>query len=337
MFGKENMRTRNSMILQKIRDFLLSKNSRESLIFLFFVFVSFCFWLLQVLDDDYETEFSVPIRLKNVPENVVMISDFPSELRVGVKDRGTVLANYMLGQTFYPITLDFSEYIIKGNHIRIPTTDLLKRISSQLNQSTKVLSIKPDSLELNYTQGNGKKVPVKLQGEVKAERQYYISEISYSPDSVVVYAPRTILDTIQVAYTKPVMVENVSDTTRLRVELMPIKGVRFIPSYNDIALMVDILAEKTLEIPVRGVGFPNDKILRTFPSKVQISFQVGLSRFKDVTADDFAIEVEYQDLEDDSDDKCKPTLTVLSPYVHHVRMTPKEIDYIIEKKSILHD
>ena len=110
MFGKVNMRTRNSNVLQRIRDFLLSKKSREFLIFLFFVLVSFFFWLLQVLNDDYETEFSIPIRMKNVPDNVVMISELPSELRLGVKDRGTVLANYMLGQTFYPISLDFLKY-----------------------------------------------------------------------------------------------------------------------------------------------------------------------------------------------------------------------------------
>ena len=334
MFGKVNMRTRNSNVLQRIRDFLLSKKSREFLIFLFFVFVSFFFWLLQVLNDDYETEFSIPIRMKNVPDNVVVISELPSELRLGVKDRGTVLANYMLGQTFYPISLDFSDYVVKGSHVRIPSTDLIKRISSQLNQSTKVLSVKPDSLEFIYTQGKGKKIPVQIQGEVKAERQYYISEISYSPDSVMVYAPNAILDTIQVAYTEPVMVAHVSDTTRLRVDINPIRGVRFIPSHNDVTLMVDIYAEKTLDIPVRGIGFPEDKVLRTFPSKVQVSFQVGLSKFKEVTAEDFAVEVDYKDLENMTDEKCRPNLTVLSPYVNHVRMNPKEIDYIIEQHTI---
>ena len=34
--------------------------------------------------------------------DVVLTSELPDELRIGVKDRGTVLANYMLGQTFYP-------------------------------------------------------------------------------------------------------------------------------------------------------------------------------------------------------------------------------------------
>jgi hypothetical protein len=67
---------------------------------------------------------------------------------------------------------------------------------------------------------------------------------------------------------------------------------------------------------------------------VQVSFQVGLSKFKEVTAEDFAVEVDYKDLENMTDEKCRPNLTVLSPYVNHVRMNPKEIDYIIEQHTI---
>ena len=110
MFDKRNIRIYYLRTLEKIRSFLLSRNSREFLIFLFFVFVSFCFWLLQILNDDYETEFSIPLRMKNVPNNVVLTSELPSELKIGVKDRGTVLTNYMLGQTFYPVTIDFKDY-----------------------------------------------------------------------------------------------------------------------------------------------------------------------------------------------------------------------------------
>ena len=144
MFDKRNIRIYYLKTLERIRSFLLSRNSREFLIFLFFVFVSFCFWLLQVLNDDYETEFSVPLRLKNVPSDVVLTSELPDELRIGVKDRGTVLANYMLGQTFYPIVVDFKDYEDKGSRVRIPVSALMKKISVQLNQTTKLLTIRPD-------------------------------------------------------------------------------------------------------------------------------------------------------------------------------------------------
>ena len=134
MFEKKNIRVRYLRTLEGIRSFLLSKKSREFLIFLFFVFVSFCFWLLQVLNDDYETEISISLKMKDVPENVVLTSELPEELKIGVKDRGTVLVNYKLGQKLYPLTLDFDEYADKGNQVRIPSMALSKRIGSQLKQ-----------------------------------------------------------------------------------------------------------------------------------------------------------------------------------------------------------
>ena len=47
-------------------------------------------------------------------------------------------------------------------------------------------------------------------------------------------------------------------------------------------LPVDIYTEKTVEVPLRGVNFPADKVLRAFPSKVQVTFQVGLSHFRQI-------------------------------------------------------
>ena len=337
MFDKENMRVRHLKALEKIRNVLLSRKSREFLIFLFFVFVSFCFWLLQVLNDDYETELSIPLRMKGVPENVVLTSELPNELRLGVKDRGTVLVNYLLGQTLYPVVIDFNDYSDKGSQVRIPSMSLNKRIAGQLNQSTKLLTVKPDTLELIYTRGQAKKVPVKLQGEVKAERQYYISNVVFSPDSVMVYAPNEILDTITAAYTEPLYIEQVKDTTRRRLELVPVKGARFTPSYNDIVFFVDVYSEKTVEVPVVGVNFPDNKLLRTFPSKVHVSFQVGLSQFMNVTADDFRVVVDYNDLMENQSEKCQPILVHSPSNVNHVRVNPKEIDYIIEQKAYFND
>lgn len=337
MFEKKNIREQYLRASERIKNFLLSRKSREFLIFLFFVFVSFTFWLLQVLNDDYETELSIPLRMKDVPENVVLTSELPKEIKVGVQDRGTVLVNYMLGQTIYPLTLDFDDYAERGSHIRIPTLSLSKRIGSQLNQSTKLSTIKPDTLEFIYTRGEGKKVPVKLRGEIKPERQFYISDTLYLPDSVMAYAPREILDTIAYAYTEPLYVEEISDTTRRRVNLMPVKGVRFAPSYNDITFLVDVYSEKSLEVPVEGINFPNHELLRTFPSKVHVTFQVGLSHFKDVNADDFKVVVDYNDLKESKNEKCRPVLVQSPSEAKHVWVSPQEIDYIIEQKVTFND
>ena len=247
------------------------------------------------------------------------------------------MVNYMLGQTLYPITLDFTDYSDRGSQIRIPSSTLTKRVLSQLNQSSKVSTIKPDTLELIYTRGEGKKVPVQLRGEAKAERQYYISDIIYLPDSVMVYAPKEILDTIQAAYTEALDIEEISDTARHRVNMIPVKGARFTPSYSDVTFLVDMYSEKTVEVPVVGVGFPEDKVLRTFPSKVHVTFQIGLSQFENVASEDFKVVVDYQILQKEKGEKCRPILVKSPSNVNHVRISPLEIDYIIEQKVIFND
>ena len=332
MFDKQNIHLHCLDISKRIKDFLLAKKSREFLIFLFFMFVSFSFWLLQVLNDDYETEYTVSLRMKDVPDNVVLTSELPSKMKITLKDRGTVLVNYSLGQGLMPLTLDFAEYSDKGNQVRIPSITLAKKITAQLSQSTKLVAIKPDTLEFIYTKGAAKTVPVKICGTITPERQYYVSDTIFSPDSVRVYAPKSILDTITAAYTKTIDFEEVSDTVCKRVSFASVKGARFIPDYSDLTLKVDVYAEKTVDVPVVGVNFPHDKVLRTFPSKAKVTFQIGLSRFMEVGADDFQVVVDYEDLQNEGGDKCKLQLKEIPKGVNHVRVNPNEMDYIIEQK-----
>lgn len=317
--------------MKQIKDFLLSKKSREFFIFMFFFFIAGGYWLLQTLNNDYETEFSIPVRLKGVPNDVVITSEPVSELRVRVKDKGTVLLNYMLGKNFYPVILDFTEYKSGDSHVYVSSADFRKKVSGQLNASTHLISLKPDTLDYIYSRGSSKKVPVRLRGNVSAGRQYYLSDTLFTPDSVLVYAPATVLDTITAAYTGNLNLEDISDTLKQRVVLFSGRGVKYVPSSVQMMLPVDIYTEKTVEVPLRGVNFPADKVLRAFPSKVKVTFQIGLGRFRQVNADDFHIWVSYQELLKLGSDKYTIRLRNVPDGVSHVRFNPEQVDFLIEQ------
>lgn len=333
MFGRKNIKIYYLNGLRKIRSFLLSAKSRELLVFCFFVFVAFCFWLLQTMNDVYQADFKIPVRLKNVPKEVVMTSELPKEIRVHVEDRGTVLLNYMLGRTFFPVSFDFQDYKDNGFHVSIPVSEVTKKVSAQLASTTKLLSVRPNVLEFIYTQGKAKKVPVAAKGRMMAGHQYYISDILLSPDSVMVYAPDSVLDFITTAYTQPVDIENITDTVSRHVHLQTVKGAKFTPSSADVKIYVDMYSEKTVEVPVTGVNFPAGKILRTFPSRVQVTFQVGLKHFKQITAEDFFIGVSYEDVVNARDNKIHLSLRRVPEFASHVRIVPEEVDYLIEQQQ----
>ena len=273
MFEQRNIKRLFLKTKKQTKDFLLSAKSREFFVFLCFFFIAAGFWLLQTLNNDYETEFSIPVRLRNVPENVVITSDPVSEVRVRVRDKGTVLLNYMLGKNFYPVILDFKNYTNMGNHVQVQTSQVQKWITGQLNASTALLSMKPDTLEYYYSTGVSKMIPVKLCGNVSAGEQYYLPDTLFTPDSVRVYAPSDALDTMKVAYTLPLNLDNITDTLEREVTLSAPKGAKYIPASVKLTLPVDMYTEKTVEVPLRGVNFPADKVLRAFPSKIRSLFR----------------------------------------------------------------
>ena len=331
MFEQRNIKRLFLKTRKQTKDFLLSAKSREFFVFLCFFFIAAGFWLLQTLNNDYETEFSIPVRLKNVPENVVITSEPVSEVRVRVRDKGTVLLNYMLGKNFYPVILDFKNYINMGNHVQVQTSQVQKWITGQLNASTALLSMKPDTLEYYYSTGVSKMIPVKLCGNVSAGEQYYLPDTLFTPDSVRVYAPSDALDTMKVAYTLPLNLDNITDTLEREVTLSAPKGAKYIPASVKLTLPVDMYTEKTVEVPLRGVNFPADKVLRAFPSKIKISFQVGMGRFRQITADDFHLVVSYEELVRLGSEKYTVKLRTLPEGVSHVRFNPEQVDFLIEQ------
>lgn len=273
MFDRRNIKYTYLKLSKKIKDFLLSDKSREFLIFLFFFLIAGGFWLLQTLNNDYEAEFSIPVRMKDLPNNVVLTSEPPSELRVRVKDKGTVLLNYMLGKSFFPVNLGFLDYKGKDNHVKIYASDFEKKILSQLNVSSKILSIKPDTLEYIYSEGKSKLVPVRFQGKVTAGLQYYVSDTICKPDSVLVYAPEGILDTITTAYTQNITLENISDTTRRRIPLTSERGVKFVPASVEMTFPVDIYTEKTVEVHYMELIFRQIRCYVLFLPKFRLLFK----------------------------------------------------------------
>lgn len=333
LFDIKNIKCIIKDTYRRVRSFLLAEKGREFLTFLFFVLISFGFWMLQTLDDIYQTEFTIPMRLKNVPKDIIITSELQDEVRIRVEDRGTVLLNYMLGRSFFPVSFDFSDYENMGAHIHIPQIELSKKVAAQLNPTTKLLSINPDSIGFVYSKGVYKKVPVAVSGKITAGMQYYISGIKTVPDSVTVYAPQDVLNTINTAYTASFDHEGLTEGISSRVSLSRVNGAKFEPSVCDVSVSVDMYSEKTVEVPIKGIGFPPGKSLRTFPSKVQVSFLVGLTEYSSVSAGDFDITVDFNELSKLKDDKVSLQVKTTNKNITHIKVIPSAVDYLIEETT----
>lgn len=329
MFGDRSIKFVYLKIYRRIRNFLFSENSRKILVFLFFFLISSGFWLLQTLKNNFEAELVIPVKLRNIPNNVIITSEPVSELHIVVKDKGTTLLNYLWGKNFYPININFTDYQDRGNHVVIHSAEFENRILAQLGASTKLMSVKPD-IEYIYSKGSSKMVPVVFKGIATSGSQYYITDTIFSPDSVRVFAPDSILLSVKRAYTQSLYLNGITDTVRQRARLVTIKGAKFIPNFVNMTFPVDALTEKTIEVPLVGINFPPNKSLRTFPSKVKVSFQVGLSRFKSIRPDAFIFDISYESLLKSGSEKYKLKLKSVPAGISYIRIVPDQVDFLIE-------
>lgn len=327
--------TTRKRIIIKIKDFLLGRKNREFLIFLFFFALSAVFWLLQTLNETFETEVVVPLKLNNVPSNLIITSDLPDELHVMVQDKGSILMKYLYGQPLTPVTVDYKNYDFGGmaGRVQVQEAEVRRAIAAQLFSSTRIQSIKPDTLEFFYNRGLKKKVPVLISGVIEPAQQYYLRHVVAKPDSVVVFAPSSILDTLQAAYTQNFYQAGLVESKNLQIPVRPIRGAKFIPDVLDVQIDVDIYTEKTVEVPIVGVNFPADKDLRTFPSKVKVTFKVGSKSYKSITADDFVLVISYEELINNESSKIPLHLKSIPEGVSSVRIHPSEVDYLLEQTS----
>jgi hypothetical protein len=315
-----------------VRDFLFSSVNKEFLIFLFFLALSGGFWLLMALNETYEKEITIPVKLVNVPDNVIITGEINETVTVTVRDKGYTLGAYLYSDKIRPITVNFSTYAKKDGHGVVPSADLQRQIYQQLYSSSRITSLKPDKLEFYFNYGMHKRVPVKLEGNYSTGNSYYLIRTRIAPDSVTIFATKNILDSIKYISTVPFNIKNITDTVARNINLQKIKGVKCIPSKVKIFFYPDILTEKVVDVNIVAENMPEGKILRTFPSHAKVKFTVGASIFRSIHPDNFSVVVDYNELSEHPSDKCQLHILRTPNGITNARLVIDKVDYLIEQQ-----
>lgn len=323
------------------RNFLSRIISKEFLIFLFFLVLSGAFWLVMTLNETYEREFSIPLRMADVPRNVVITSSPDSVVRFTVRDKGYLIAAYGLEDAFRPVFADYRLYTDGRGRGEISPADIQRQIYLQLSKSSKITSVKNGKFYFSFNFGRHKKVPVRLLGTVTPGNNYYLAHVEFIPDSVQVYAARGVLDSIQTVYTERQHVSNFTDIKELTVNLRKFADAKCIPARVKMRLYPDVLTEESVEVPIEAINMPADKVLRTFPGKVRVNFVVGAYRLRtmpknaetrELLPTGFRVVVNYKEVEEHPADKCHVYVLVSPNGVRNVRPALTTVDYLIEQR-----
>ena len=319
-------------IFRKVRDFLFAAVNKEFLIFLFFLGASGAFWLVLALNEDTDREIAVPVKLVNVPKNVVVTTNTEDTLHVNVRDKGFLVVGYVYGNKIQPLEIDFSKYANEKHSATIGSADLQRMVYQTLFKSTKITGMRPDRFDIVYNYGRSKKVPVRMSGRVDPGESHYLAGIKFWPDSVLVYASNELIDSIKEAFTTPIYLQNFTDTLIRDISLKRIFGAKFIPEKVRVGLYPDIMTEQRLEIPIKAINMPPGKVLRTFPQRVKVVFVTGASMYRSIRPAYFRVVADYNEITASPSDKCSIRIVAVPHGVRNARPEINKVDYLIEEQ-----
>jgi len=304
--------------------------SKNFFVFLVCLCLSALFWYIIALNEEREIDFNLRLNLKNVPENVVVTSALPPNIKVTLKDRGAQLLSYKYSGGLPAVNIDFRNYDQQSGHVILKNNDITKTLLAKLQPTTKVTAINPGTIDYYYNFGLHSKVPVRLRASLSTNKFYNISSVKLYPDSVTVYGSKSVLDTLSTIYTDYITLSQLKEKTIRRIPLQKIKGAKIVPETTVLRVDIDQITEKTVEVPVKWINFPATKVLKTFPSSVKVTFQVGTAMYKQVHAEDFVIVISYDDVLKNTSGKLHLSLKSVPASVSHVRIMPESVDYLIE-------
>lgn len=303
------------------------------MVFVFFLVISFGFWMLQKLNDTFESDITVPMELVGIPKGVVITSPLPSEVVITVKDRGTNIFNYKRSsKAVNPIRIDFSAYDNGGvtDKVSVSASDVQRAFLQQMNTSLQVVRMRPGKFEFYYNRGLARRLPVKFVGSIGTVSQNYLQNITVSPDTVLVYAPSSILDTLRYAYTLRHDVVGLSKSSSFDVGFTKVPGVLVEPETTKVTAHVDYYTERVVKVPVIGLNFPAGMSLKTFPATVSVKYRVGASNARLIGPENFVLAVTYEEILANKNPKYRLQLKSTPMGVSHVRILPQEVDYLLE-------
>ncbi len=319
---------------QKIKAFLLRQQWKEVLIFLAFVLLSFGFWMLQSMQEEYEIELSIPVRYKNMPVDLAFNETAPDHVRVKVKDKGSVLMNYAFGRKFAPIEKSFKEKDQQPTNgiFTITTKEIESQLQKQLIATTKLVKFEPAQIKVSFGKRAHKTIPVVFDGKINLEPGYQLSgDILINPALVNVYATEAVLDSIREISTVFTEIKSINKTITRNVQLRKHAGQSYDTESVSITIPVDEYSEKSLDISVECTDVPPNYTVRLMPHTVKVSCNIPISRFKELTEKQFAIQVPFSTLEQNLTGVVAVELTQKPSWVSTALLTPNKIEFVIEQ------
>ena len=275
------------------KDFFNKFKENSLFTFLFFLLVSCCLWLLQVLNEDYETDIPFYVTVQNLPDNIELVDD-DVEFGVRLHDRGTTLLRYKLSSEM-DVVVDYSELRKQKGVLSLPVSVLKKQVTAAVESSSSIVHYNEDTIYINVKQ-NRKLLPVRLNGKFDTAEHFEISNIKIIPSDVMVSATPEKLESMSCVDTEYIVKKYLKSDKEFMVRIVSDELMNVEPAEVKVQVEVSPLKVKKVRVPIKRKNFPLHFYALWLPTEVEVSFEVSESHYDMIGPGDFLVQLDYNDL-----------------------------------------
>lgn len=315
--------------ITRIRSLFSRLNWKDILLFFGFFILAFIFWLMLFFQRNIEATYKIPLKYTNIPDDVVFDAALPDNIEIRVADKGSEIFRY----TFTlkdSIEIDIAKY--KEERINnLQGTELMQLIWKKLSQSTNIKAYYPINISLATSKLQKKELKVVFDGVIATSRSNLVADSAiFLPGTVTAYGSQSQLSEISSAVTEYTLFNNLKATSQLKVKIMPVSGVKFIPDEVEIYIPILEYTEKKFEIPVTVRNVPDNIDVKFFPSQTEVSFSVTLEEYKKIAPEDFEVELDYKKFFKNENGRVDLELSASPSTIRNVKLSPSSVEFLLE-------
>lgn len=312
-------------ILKELRHFFVEKDRG---ILLICMGISLFFWLLVKLSETYTTEKRLRFSF-TFPDNKTIHPLPPQDLAVEIQGKGWELIFESLKRGgSYLIKYDLQNEV----YLEVNPTFLRNQLKNLFSSNTiNITGFNSDGFVLFLENKISKKLPVKLNDKITFAPEFHLQGYkTLTPDSVLVSGPESKLDELEIIQTDRLLAENLRSSQDFQIEIIiPEPEIIVMPEIISVHIPVEQYTERQFYIPLTVKNPPADSI-QIFPGKVLVTCVIGLSKYGDLSENDFKLEV---DLKEVALAKGKTTvpiqLTRFPLFARDVNFSPKSAEFFL--------
>ena len=201
-----------------------------------------------------------------------------------------------IGQNVHAILepVDQREHLVRLRqahiHLAADGDVLVVLLQTQKLGNAKVTDLKPKELKIYFTKGEAFKVPVRLvEPHIQPKEHYTLMKTEVTPDSVTVYAIKSLADQIKAVDINYFTLNEETDGNEKTVRMPYKAGVKYQPKEVTVKVTTDLLTEDTMRVRITVPEMGNGLLIRTFPPSVTVRYSVPVSRKKEARSIGFVV------------------------------------------------